>query len=200
MNYKHKLQEILQKKGYPIPIFDSKSSNNGNQWIGIVKIIIDKNEHIFEGKQCNNKKESQQDASDKAIQYYNEYINKYNDDYEGLKYRYKNNISNCKEVLFIDIENTSKYDYINSDAYIFGFISNNSVFINKVKDIEKYLDLYIYKGKEKDGADILLSMIVYKNKEILKDNKKAIIYTKDHFAECIKRILENESIYCEIKK
>lgn len=200
MNYKHKLQEILQKKGYPIPIFDSKSANNGNQWIGIVKIIIDKNEHIFEGKQCNNKKESQQDASDKAIQYYNEYINKNNDGYEYLKYKYKNNISNCKEVLFVDIENTSKYNYINSDAYIFGFISNNSVFINKVKDIEKYLDLYIYKGKEKDGSDILLSMIVYENKEILKDNKKAIIYTKDHFAECIKRILENESIYCEIKK
>lgn len=162
INYKNLLQECLQKKGYPIPLYDGNKNSSG--WIGNVKIILDKKDYTFYGIECSTKKESQQHA--------------------------------C----FIDIENLSKYNYIIPNSYIYGFISTNSNLYNKIEDIKKYMNIYVYEGVEKDGSDVLLSMIISKNIPHIKKHKnKVTILTNDHFGKCIKRILEKMDISCEIK-
>lgn len=194
MNYKNLLQESLQKRGHPIPLYDGKQTING--WIGSVKITLNKKDHNFYGIECNTKKESQQYACKKAL----EYLNNYNKNIKNKIYK-ENNKLNSQNIFFIDIENVSKYNYIIPDGYIYGFISTNSNLYNKIEDIKKYMNVYIYEGIEKDGADILLSMILSKNIPHIKKYKNNVtILTNDHYGKCIKKILEKMDISCEIKK
>lgn len=192
MNYKNLLQEYLQKERYSLPIYDGNFDISG--WNGNVTINIDKKCLTFYGLICNNKKESQQDASKKAL----DYLKKYK---KGIKYKiYKDgNILNHQDIIFIDIENISKYIYIIPDKYIYGFISTNSSLYNKIEDIKQYMNLYIYEGVEKDGADILLAMMVSENIQHIKKYKnKVIILTNDHYGICIKKILEKNNIKCDV--
>jgi hypothetical protein len=194
MNYKNLLQEYLQKRGYSIPTYDGKVDILG--WIGNVTININNKYLTFYGIECNNKKDSQQNASKKAL----ECLYKYK---EGIKYNcYKDtNILNLQDIIFIDIENVSKYNYIIPSKYIYGFISTNSCLYNKIEDIKQYMDVYVYDGNEKDGADILLSMIISKKIQYIKKYKnKVIILTNDHFGICIKKILEKNDISCDVIK
>lgn len=194
MNYKNLLQEYIQKTGFSTIIYDGKMFSSG--WIGSVKINFDKSYLIFYGIICKRKKDSQQDASKKALEYLNNYklVNKY--------ITYKDiNILHDQDIVFIDIENISKYDYIIPSKYIYGFISTNSHLYNKIDDIKRYMNLYIYNGKEKDGSDILLTMTVSEHvPHIRKYKNKVIIVTNDHFGKCIKKILKINNIYCDVVK
>ena len=108
------------------------------------------------------------------------------------KYIYNNKLTN-QNIIFIDIENTQKYKYIKPKNYIFGFISTNSYMYKKLNEIEKYMDTYVYEGTEKNGSDILMSIIVAKNiPHIQKFNNKITIITNDNYAKCIKNILEKD--------
>lgn len=194
MNYKNLLQEYLQKRGYPIPKYDGNLTLFG--WIGNVTINIDKRELTFFGIECNNKKDSQKDASKDALEYLYNYkkIEKYN--------CYKNsNTLKSQDIIFVDIENISKYNYIIPEKYIYGFISTNSCLYNKIEDIKRYMNIYIYDGKEKDGSDILLTMIISEHiPHIKKYKNNIIIVTNDHFGKCIKKILKNDNINCDVVK
>lgn len=193
INYKNLLQECLQKKGYPIPLYDGNKNSSG--WIGNVKIILDKKDYTFYGIECSTKKESQQHACQKAL----EYLDNYNKNINNKDYKDNNKLMS-QNIFFIDIENLSKYNYIIPNSYIYGFISTNSNLYNKIEDIKKYMNIYVYEGIEKDGSDVLLSMIISKNIPHIKKHKnKVTILTNDHFGKCIKRILEKMDISCEIK-
>lgn len=184
MSYKNKLQEYFQKKGIPLPIYDVKLCESC--WIGSVTINV------------NNKKiESQQSACIKTLEYLkvDNSTQEKNIDDDKNKYIYNNKLTN-QNIIFIDIENIQKYKYIKPKNYILGFISTNSYMYKKLNEIEKYMDTYVYEGTEKNGSDILMSIIVAKNiPHIQKFNNKITIITNDNYAKCIKNILEKDNIF-----
>lgn len=115
---------------------------------------------------------------------------------------YKNNnffIKNQK-VLLIDIENVGKYKISGFDGMIIGFISNNSTLYKKLDDIKRYIHVEIFNGKEKNGADILMSIFIRQNLNNFKNyNNKIILLTKDKFGLSIKNICNQNGIDCIIK-
>lgn len=115
---------------------------------------------------------------------------------------YKNDnffIKNQK-VLLIDIENIGKYKISGFDGIIIGFISNNSPLYKKLYDIKRYFHIEIFNGKEKNGADILMSIFIGQNLNHFKNyNNKIIILTKDKFGLSIKNICNQNGIDCIIK-
>jgi hypothetical protein len=200
MSYKNKLQEYFQKKGIPLPIYDAKLCESG--WIGSVTINVNNKKIKFKGDIKNKKIESQQSACIKTLEYLkvDNSTQEKNIDDDKNKYIYNNKLTN-QNIIFIDIENTQKYKYIKPKNYIFGFISTNSYMYKKLNEIEKYMDTYVYEGTEKNGSDILMSIIVAKNiPHIQKFNNKITIITNDNYAKCIKNILEKDNIFCNVEK
>lgn len=105
-----------------------------------------------------------------------------------------------QKVLLIDIENIGKYKFSGFDGIIIGFISNNSSLYKKLNDIKRYIHLEIFNGKEKNGADILMSIFIGQNLNNFKNyNNKIIILTKDKFGLAIKNICNQNGIECIIK-
>lgn len=198
--YKNKLQEYFQKKGIPLPTYDGKLCESG--WIGSVTIIIDDEKVKFKGEIKNKKIESQESACIKALEYLkiNNSIQEKSNNDDKNNYIYNNKLTN-QDIIFIDIENTQKYKYVKPKNYILGFISTNSYMYKKLNEIEKYMETYVYEGTEKNGSDILMSIILAKHiPHIKKYNNNVTIITSDNYGKCIKKILEKDMIFCNIEK
>lgn len=119
---------------------------------------------------------------------------------EKNNYIYNNKLTN-QDIIFIDIENTQKYKYVKPKNYMFGFISTNSYMYKKIDEIRKYMDTYVYEGTEKNGSDILMSIILAKHiSHIEKYNNNVIIVTSDNYGKCIKKNLEKDMIICNIER
>lgn len=147
-----------------MPTYDGKLSESG--WMGSVTINI------------NNKKvESQESACIKVLKYLkiDNPIHEKNINDDENNYIYNNKLT-IQDIIFIEIENTQKFKYIKPKNYMFGFISTNSYMYKNLNEIEKYMDTYVYEGKEQNGSDILMSIIIAKHiPHIKKYNNNVII-------------------------
>jgi len=71
-NWKNELQEYCQKKGVRLPEYDfsSKGADHLKKFIVTVIVTIDTQTLKFTGDWFNKKKEAEQDAARKALEYY----------------------------------------------------------------------------------------------------------------------------------
>lgn len=109
-------------------------------------------------------------------------------------------------IKLIDLENVGIGNYKKfrkfNNAYIVGFISRNN--LNNVPkytidNIESIMELEIYEGTQREGADVSLILYIGKHMETLIRNRKEIhIYSKDKIFIPLIDILLQKKIKCKI--
>lgn len=189
MDPKNKLQYILKSNGLKF---------HGYKYIIIkdkylCKVIFEinnKNEEIY-GFLKNNKIDSNNSANINACNYLY-CIKKLNQ-----KDEFTNNHN--KNIVLIDVENVG-YKYFNKKSRIIGFISKQCLY-NKIDIIKKYMELEIYDGKDKNGADTMMLFYIGRNIDYYIKNKIHVtIISNDSFSKCAYNILNKHNIKCELKK
>ena len=190
MHPKNVLQNILQLNKQKLPVYNYVFKNNSC----FCTVVLELNNRILKIKSLSesSKKKASKSAALIAINYIKS-INYCNDETSHTIYKEIN------EIVLIDLENVG-YKYINKNAKVVGFISKQSLY-NKVDTIKKYMDIELYDGKDKNGADSLMLFYIGKNIDTyLKNKYKVIIISNDSFAKCAINILTNLGIYCELKR
>lgn len=167
MNPKNKLQEFLQKnKSYffnydlKYDVVDYKHIGSITKWKTKIIIMVNGKKEEFMGDIQNKKIDSEYSAAEKAYLYLlSTFPN---------KEIYNKSIKDYKIIKMVDIENIGNYKQFRNvhDSYIVGFISRANKFTdNKINDIKNIMELIIYEGIQKEGADVSLILYVGKNME-----------------------------------
>ncbi len=189
MYLKNRLQYILQLYKTKIPIYNYHNVNN--KYISTVTLNMNnknlkiKSEHKQDKKDNNN--------SDVIIAY--NCINSAT----SLKDINQVNGEENKEVILVDVENAG-YKYLNKNAKVIGFISKQCLY-NKIDKIKKYMDIEVYDGNDKNGADTMMVFYIGKNINLyIKNKTKITIISNDSFAKCALNILKKYNINCKLKK
>lgn len=190
MHPKNVLQNILQSNKQKLPIYNYIIRKECCSCF----VIFEVNNKVFkiEGLLKSSKKKASESAALIALNYIKS-INHFNNDINYI------NQKEIIETVLIDVENVG-YKYFNKNAKIVGFISKQSLY-KKLDIIKKYMDIEIYDGKDKNGADSLMLFYIGKNIDFYIKNKyKVIIISNDSFAKCALNILNKHGIICELKK
>lgn len=201
MYSKNLLHNILQLNNQKLPEY--KYNKDNNKYTCTITLYIYNEKISYNSCPCLNKKESSNSAAMKAYIYINNIIflkkqdiNIKNENICSKKY-INDNIK--KEIVLIDIENVG-YKYFNKNSRIIGFISKQSLY-NKIDKIKEYMEVEVYNGKDKNGADTLMIFYIARNiNSYIKNKNKIIIISNDSFSKCILNILKIYNINCELKK
>lgn len=188
MNSKNELQHLLQINKQKLPLYEYNICKN--KIICTVFFEINNNKIKIEGDIKNNKKEASKNVALKACRYI---IN--NNILNYVHYKKINKFeNNYNKVVLVDIENVG-YKIKYNDIKTIGFISKQHSLYSKINEIKKYMNVEVYDGKEKNGADTLMTFYVGKNIEFYIKNKiEVILLSKDHFVKCVSKILDSYNV------
>lgn len=185
MDIKNKLQHVLICNNIKFNGYKYTKLNDKYLCKAIFE-INNKKEEIY-GFLKNNKIESNNSA---AINAYN-YINCINKKYVPT--------NNYKNIVLIDVENVG-YKYINKNSRIIGFISKQCLY-DKLDTIKKYMEIEIYDGKDKNGADTMMLFYIGRNIDYyIKNGIHVTIISNDSFSKCAYNILNKHNIKCVLEK
>jgi predicted P-loop ATPase len=173
MNPKNKLQNILQINKQKLHRYNYIIKNS--YYVSTVVFEINNKKFQIEGLLKSNKKESSDSAATIAFNYIK------STGFFNQKIKTTHKINN---IVLIDVENVG-YKYLHKNEKVIGFISKHCLY-NKIDKIKEYMELEIYDGIDKNGADTLMIFYIGKNIEYYIKNKcKIIIISNDRFAKCI---------------
>jgi hypothetical protein len=195
MNYKNLLQEYYQKQGpnQPFPTYklikDELQPDNSHIFTTELILPSTSSQYIGTG---NTKKESQQNAAEKA---YTDICNMVSSPIQQLDVDTLPNYvtpDEIEQVVLIDIENMPQalppqHQYP-PNTHIIGFISIYSPHYKKRQRIQPYCDLRIIDSAVKDSADVAL---IYECGRITATSSpKIVIITSDHYAEPLLQLIQ----------
>ena len=199
MNYKGLLQEYCQKKGLPLPKYNTTPLTNGKFASSVVV-----NNHFYDMDEKMDTYDTKKEAEQVVAEYALSQIEKKN---ESEKHSFTIPLTEDFQpttALFIDIENKQTIlkdleERINMNCFSFSNHSQDSVYFyvfiskyhhlyKKIKDT-KYCTVFDIDSPNKDAADVYMTYMCAS----LGENFKNIgIVTGDHFGHTLVHILKDE--------
>lgn len=194
MSAKNLLQEYYQKKGLPLPTYETKRIGGSDHSPLFISTVITSDDLIIDSSPKNTRKKSELDAANKAYEVVKT-KSKLSDESTMSKLSIKSNNENNKKIIdnviiYIDIENkpNSAGNILNEYSIeIIGFVSRRHPIAENINDYP--CKVIIIPTIVKNGADIGMCMYIANN--LPSKDKTIILLTNDNFGLAANDYLNN---------